>query len=130
MLNVSVVQRHPFSLFFSGCPTKNGLPQKGFLFLRVTEQLRCALYDANKADDAVSMLGVDANADGKHGGVLPDMHLQFVLGYPSRKNSRTNTHYPDGGDIPFGKFADTVSCLVLNPFNPKIEALNNGGCPL
>ena len=29
----SVVQWHPFSLFFCGCPTKNDLPKKGFLFL-------------------------------------------------------------------------------------------------
>ena len=37
----SVVQWHPFSLFFGGSPTKNGLPQKGFPFFpRVTEQLR------------------------------------------------------------------------------------------
>ena len=38
----SVVQWHPLSFFFlAGCPTKNGLPQKGFpLFSRVTEQLR------------------------------------------------------------------------------------------
>ena len=38
----SVVLWHPFSLlFFGGCPTKNGLPQKGFpFFCRVTEQLR------------------------------------------------------------------------------------------
>ena len=29
-----------FSLFFGGCPTKHGLPQKGFpFFSRVTEQL-------------------------------------------------------------------------------------------
>ena len=38
----SVVQWHPFSsLFFGGCPAKNGLAQKGFpCFSRVTEQLR------------------------------------------------------------------------------------------
>ena len=42
-LRISVVQWHPFSLFFGGCPTKNGLPQKGSFFSRVTEQLRNVL---------------------------------------------------------------------------------------
>ena len=37
----SVVRWHPFSLFWGGCPAKNGLPKKGFSFFsRVTEQLR------------------------------------------------------------------------------------------
>ena len=33
----AVVQWHPFSPFFSGCPTKIGLPQKGFLFFPTTK---------------------------------------------------------------------------------------------
>ena len=30
----SFVQWHPFSLFLGGCPTKNGVPQQGFLFFQ------------------------------------------------------------------------------------------------
>ena len=48
----SVVQWPPFSPFlFGGCPTKTGLPKKGFpFFSRVTEQLSTSVGTCHDSD--------------------------------------------------------------------------------